>query len=75
VEDMAPVLLKNGYVLEVISPDKFTLTHEKNGMRFSSDELRPNGRDFVEQLREAVGKRQAQERKGQSPNRDGGIEL
>ncbi|MCI1187862.1 plasmid recombination protein [Hymenobacter sp. DH14] len=75
VADMVPVLLKNSYVLEVISPEKFTLTHEKNGMRFSSDELRPNGRDFLEQLREAVGKRKAQERAGQAPNRDGGIEL
>lgn len=47
VTDMAPIFLRNSYVLEVVSPEQFTLTHEKNGMRFSSAELRPNGRSTL----------------------------
>ena len=74
VTDMAPMFLRNHYQLEVVSPTKFTLTHEKNGMRFSSAELRPNGRDFLEQFREAVGKRQEPNRAGPSLP-DGGIEM
>ena len=74
VEDMAPAFLKHNYVLEVVSPEKFTLTHEKYAMRFSSAELRPNGRDFLEQFREAVGKRRGQDQAGPSLS-DGGIEM
>ncbi|SFP79513.1 MobV family relaxase [Hymenobacter arizonensis] len=74
VMDMAPMFLKNSYVLEVLSPTSFTLTHEKNGMRFSSAELRPNGRDFVEQFREAVEKRRGRDQAGLGLP-DGGIEM
>jgi Plasmid recombination enzyme len=73
VTDIAPAFLKHGYVLEVISPEKFTLTHEKYAMRFSSDELRPNGRDCMEQFREAVGKTKGQQNGPALP--DGGIEM
>ena len=48
VTGIAPAFLKHGYVLEVISLEKFVLMHEKYAMRFSSDELRPNGRDCME---------------------------
>ena len=64
VTDMAPMFLQGSYVLKVISPEKFTLTHEKNGMRFSSDEFSPNGRDFLEQFREAVEKTRGREQDG-----------
>ncbi|MBH8568295.1 hypothetical protein KB206_05340 [Microvirga sp. STS02] len=57
VMDMAPMFLKGNHLLEIISPEKFSLIHEKNGMRFISTKLRPNRRDFVEQFREAVGKK------------------
>lgn len=73
--DIAPEFLKHSYVLEVISPEKFTLTHEKYAMRFSSDELRPNGRDFVEQFREAVGKRNDREKDGTSLPNNSGVEM
>lgn len=56
VTDIAPAFLKYSYMLEVTSPEKFTLTHEKYGRRYSSDDLRPNGRDCMEQFREAVEK-------------------
>lgn len=71
--DIAPAFLKHSYVLEVISPEKFTLTHEKYAMRFSSAELRANGRDFMEQFQQAVGRRREQ---GAQPlKQDGGIEM
>jgi hypothetical protein len=74
VMDMAPAFLKYSYVLEVTSPEKFTLTHEKYGRRYSSDELRPNGRDCMEQFREAVGKTRGQEQAGPALP-DGGVEM
>ena len=74
VTDIAPMFLRGHYVLEVVSPEKFTLTHEKNGMCFSSAELRPNGRDFLEQFREAVGKKRGRDQAGPSLP-DGGIEM
>ncbi|MDO7854434.1 MobV family relaxase [Hymenobacter convexus] len=64
VADIAPAFLEKSYVVEITSPTSFTLTHEKNGMRFSSAELRPNGRDFLEQLREVVDKRQGRDQTG-----------
>ncbi len=73
VTDMAPAFLKYSYVLEVTSPEKFTLTHEKYGRRYSSDELRPNGRDFMEQFQQAVGKRR--EQGAQALEQGGGIEM
>ncbi len=75
VPDIAPAFLKHSYVLEVISPEKFTLTHEKYGMRFSSDELRPNGRDCMAQFREAVGKTKGREQSGLALSGGGGIEM
>ncbi|MBD2769683.1 plasmid recombination protein [Hymenobacter sp. BT664] len=75
ITDIAPAFLKHGYVLEVLSPEKFTLTHEKYGMRYSSDELRPNGRDCMEQFREAVGKTRGREQAGPALPGDGGIEM
>jgi len=75
VTDMAPMFFHNSYVLEVISPTSFTLTHEKNGMRFSSAELRPNGRDFLEQFREAVGKRRYKQKDGPTLPSDSGVEM
>ena len=74
VADISPAFLKHSYVLEVTSPDKFTLTHEKYGRRYSSNDLRPNGRDFMEQFREAVGKRRGRDQAGPSLP-DGGIEM
>lgn len=74
VMDMAPAFLKHSYVLEVISPEKFILKHEKNGMRFSSNELRPNGRDCMAQFREAVGKTKGREQCGPALP-DGGMEM
>lgn len=74
VTDIAPAFLKHSYVLEVISPEKFTLTYEKYGMRFSSDELRPNSRDCMAQFREAVGKTRGRDQSGPARN-DGGIEM
>ncbi|WP_262895111.1 hypothetical protein [Hymenobacter negativus] len=44
---MVPMFLKGNYLLEITSPEKFSLIHEKNGMRFISTKLRPNRRDFV----------------------------
>lgn len=60
IEDIAPAFLEKQYTLYIVSPEKFTLKHEKNGMCFSSDELRPNGRDSSEQLRETIGRTQIQ---------------
>ena len=74
VTDIAPAFLKHSYVLEVISLEKFTLTHEKYGMRYSSDELRPNGRDCMEQFREAVGKTKGWDQDGPALP-DNGIEI
>lgn len=74
VTDIAPAFLKHSYMLEVISPEKFTLTHEKYALRFSSDELRPNGRDCMEQFREAMGKRLGRDQAGPALP-DGGIEM
>ena len=74
VADIAPIFLEKKYVLAITSPTTFTLTHEKNGMRFNSTELRPNGRDFVEQFQEAVGKRRGQNQAGPSLP-DSGIEM
>lgn len=75
VTDMAPAFLKHSYVLEVVSPEKFILTHEKYAMRYSSDELRPNGQDCMEQFREAVGKTKRRELAGLLPARGGEIEM
>jgi hypothetical protein len=58
VADIVPALLPSPYTLTIIEPEKFTLKHTKNGVCFTSDELRPNGRDFFEQFRE-VSKRQS----------------
>ena len=74
VTDIAPAFLKHSYVLEVISPENFTLTHEKYAMRFSSDELRPNGRDCMEQFRGAVGKKQRRDQAGPTLS-DAGLEM
>ncbi|OGX82000.1 hypothetical protein BEN47_05105 [Hymenobacter lapidarius] len=74
VTDIAPAFLAHNYVLEVITPEKFTLTHTKLGMRYSSDELHPNGRDCMEQFREAVGKTKGREQSGPALS-DGGIEM
>ena len=73
VTEMAPAFLKYSYVLEVTSPEKFTLTHEKYGRRYSSDDLQPNGRSFMEQFREGVGKRRDQQ--AQASKLDNGIEM
>jgi hypothetical protein len=59
--DIAPAFLEKGYTLSGISPAKFVLTHEKNGMCFSSGELRPNGRDCMEQFRGVLERTRAQE--------------
>lgn len=75
VTDMAPAFLKYSYVLEVNSPEKFTLTHEKYGRRYSSDDLRPNGRGFMEQFQEAVAKRKEREKGGPSLPSGGEIEV
>jgi hypothetical protein len=75
VTDIAPAFLKHGYVLEVLSPEKFTLTHEKYAMRFSSDELRPNGRDCMEQFREAVEKRKNRGTDGPILASNNGVEM
>lgn len=74
VTDMAPAFLKYSYVLEVTSPDKFTLTHEKYGRRYSSNDLQPNGRDFMEQFRESAEKRRGRDQAGPALP-DGGIEM
>ena len=72
--DIAPAFLKHSYVLEFISPEKFTLTHEKYAKRFSSDKLRPNGRGCMEQVREAVRKTRGREQAGPALP-DDGIEM
>jgi hypothetical protein len=74
VADIAPVFLEKKYVLEITGPTSFTLTHETNGMRFRSAELRPNGRDFLEQFREAAEKRRSRDQAGPGLP-DGGIEM
>ena len=72
--DMAPMFLTGNYVLGITSPKKFGLIHEKNGMRFTSAEVRPNGRDFLERFGEAVEQRQERDQAG--PVRpDNGIEM
>jgi hypothetical protein len=61
VADIAPAFLPS-YKLTIAGPEKFTLTHEKNGLSFSNDELRPNGRSFLEQFREIVQRQRIQEK-------------
>jgi hypothetical protein len=73
--DIAPAFLNSPYALTIISPEKFTLQHEKNGMRFSSDELRPSGRDFLEQFRGAVGRTWDQKPVAQVSQQQGRIEM
>lgn len=73
--DIAPAFLEKSYTLKIISPEKFTLTHEKNGMCFSSDELRPNGRDFLAQFREVARPAPAREQTIHFPTRGDEIEM
>lgn len=75
ITDIAPAFLEKSYTLKIISPEKFTLTHEKNGMRFSSDELRPNGQGCLEQFRELIRRTRAQEPPAQFQQKDNGIEM
>jgi hypothetical protein len=75
VTDIAPAFLNTPYVLNITSPERFTLTHEKNGMRFNSDELRPNGRVFIEQFQIVVQRTYAHKYDIREPERDNGIEM
>lgn len=72
--DIAPAYLEKSYILKVISPEKFTLTHEKSGMCFNSDERRPNGRDFLAQLRGVARPAPTREQIIYFPTRDDKIE-
>ncbi|AMJ67173.1 hypothetical protein AXW84_18380 [Hymenobacter sp. PAMC 26628] len=61
VADLKPGLEQAGYVLKVVGPQEWTVQHKEDGTRFRGDELRPNGRNLLEQCREAAERTKEQE--------------
>lgn len=77
VEDLTAVLAQagKGYSLKVVSPRELNITSKHDGTRFSSSELRPNGRDLVEQYQEATNRTRVQERSDRTVPGRGEIEM
>ena len=64
-----------GYAVKSINPQEFSFISKYDGTRFNSSELRPNGRDFLEQFREVIGQRRAQEQTFQLQPKSNEIEI
>jgi hypothetical protein len=70
--NLAQPLLAKGYVLKVTGPQELSITHQREGTRFSVAELRPNGRPLLEQFQQVVTQTQ---RQISLCERDNGIEM
>lgn len=76
VADLKPGLEQAGFVLKVVAPREWLVHHKEDGTRFRGDELRPNGRDLLEQCREAAVRTHAQDQAAEmsTRGRENGIE-
>jgi len=75
VADIAPAFVSSPYTLTILGPENFTLRHEKNGLRFKSDELLPNGRPFSEQFQEVAERQRSSQQAPPPLSRNNELEM